>query len=241
VQENTKNRRFLEGALLRSRSLSLPPLNTGKIMAEMLEIYDLKGKLLGTQARDIFYKENKEEYKKTGKVTRQVKTIRLLLMTSAGRVYIQKRSHNKKENAGLYDKTIGGHVPAGYPFDMTLIQETHQELGLPLVVLSKDEFDMASENTDLTIIGIVKKIGHINNFPSVRRTNDGEFVQPYLANFYVGYYDGGIRFCDGETTGLEVFNLDQLEEQLEKEPDKFTDDLKFMIKKFKKYLVPLKR
>ncbi len=210
-------------------------------MSEKLETYDLKGKLLGTQDRDIFYKENKEEYKRTGKVTRQVKTIRLLLMTSAGRVYVQKRSHTKKENAGLYDKTIGGHVPAGYPFDMTLIQETHQELGLPLVVLSKDEFEMASKNTDLTIIGIVKKIGHVNAFLSTRTTTDDKFVQPYITNFYIGYYDGGIRFCDGESTGLEVFNLDQLEKQMIEEPAKFTEDLKFMIKKYKKYLVPLDR
>lgn len=210
-------------------------------MTEKLEIYDLKGNLLGTQDRDVFYKENKEEFKQTGKITRKVKIIRLLLMTSAGRIYIQKRSHNKKENPGLYDKTIGGHVPAGYPFNMTLIQETHQELGLPLVALSKNEFEMALKNTDLTIIGIVKKIGLVNNLLSVRKAHEDEFIQPYICNFYIGYYDGGIRFCDGESTGLEVFNLDHLEKQMKKEPEKFTDDLKYMIKKFRKYLVPLNR
>lgn len=210
-------------------------------MAEKLEVYDMKGKLLGTQDRDIFYKENKEEYKKTGKVTRQVKTIRLLLMTSKGRVYIQKRNHNKKENPGLYDKTIGGHVPAGYPFDMTLIQETHQELGLPLVVLSKKEFEMAVKNTDLTIIGIVRKVRRINNFLSTRKTDEDKFVQPYITDIYIGYYDGGIRFCDGESTGLEVFNIDRLEKQMEIEPERFTEDLIYMIKKFRKYLVPLDR
>jgi len=210
-------------------------------MSEILEIYDLQGNLLGEQDRKVFYTNNKEEFKRTGKVSRQVKTIRLILMKSNGDIFIQKRSKNKAENPGLYDKTIGGHIPAGYPFDMTLIQEAHQELGLPIAVLSDDEFKMAAQKTDLTIIGIAKKIDHINAFASTRKSTSGEFVQPYICSFYIGYYDGGIRFCDGESTGLELLSLKDLEEQIKKEPNKFTEDLKFMINKYRKHLKPLDR
>ncbi|MCK5475703.1 MAG: hypothetical protein KAI71_03945, partial [Candidatus Pacebacteria bacterium] len=77
-------------------------------MKELLEIYDLDGNILKTQKRDEFYGEIKKEFKKTGKITKQIKSIRMLLLNSKGHMYIQKRSYYKSENAGLYDKTIGG-------------------------------------------------------------------------------------------------------------------------------------
>ena len=47
-------------------------------MTEELEIFDLKGKLLGTQNRKKFYSEIKEEFNKKGKISRQIKSIRLI-------------------------------------------------------------------------------------------------------------------------------------------------------------------
>jgi hypothetical protein len=56
---------------------------------------------------------------------------------------------------------------------------------------------------------------------------------------YVGYYDGAIKFKDGEASGIEVLSLDDLKEELLAYPEKFTEDLKFMIEKYEKYLVPV--
>ena len=56
---------------------------------------------------------------------------------------------------------------------------------------------------------------------------------------YVGYYDGAIKFRDGEASGIEVLSLDELKEELTTHPEKFTEDLKFMIEKYEKYLVPI--
>jgi len=92
---------------------------------EDLEVYDLQGNFLGRQRRDLFYKEIREEFSKTGRITKKVKTIKLILMNSDGRIYVQKRSKTKKENPGLYDKTVGGHVRAGHSFYLTVIQECH--------------------------------------------------------------------------------------------------------------------
>jgi isopentenyldiphosphate isomerase len=49
-------------------------------------------------------------------------------MNSAGRIYLQKRSKHKAENAGMYDKTVGGHVVAGDSFNMTMVKECAEEL-----------------------------------------------------------------------------------------------------------------
>ena len=80
------------------------------------------------QDRKEFYKEIRQEFKEHGQITRKVKTIRLILMNSAGRIYTQKRSKLKEENQGMYDKTVGGHMVAGDSANMTVVKECAEEL-----------------------------------------------------------------------------------------------------------------
>jgi len=209
--------------------------------SEILEIYDLEGNLIKTEERTKFYKDIRKEFKQKGEISRQVKSIRLLLLNSNGRIYIQRRNELKPENPGLYDKTIGGHVKAGHTWYMSVVQECHQELGFPAVVLSDDEFRTAIKHTDLRIIGLFRRVDFIENFISVRKSKVGDFKQPYITTFYIGYYDGSIRFCDGESTGIEVFTLKQLQDRMKKSPELFTEDLKFMIKRYSKYIIPVKK
>ncbi len=68
-----------------------------EIYKEKVQTFDLSGKLLGMQDRSEFYNEIRKEYKKTGKVTRQVRTIRLFLMNADGGIYLTKRSKLKKK------------------------------------------------------------------------------------------------------------------------------------------------
>lgn len=208
---------------------------------ELLEIYDLSDKLLGTQKRDEFYQEIKDEFAKRGKITRKIKTIRLFLINSQGRIYLQKRTRLKPENPGLYDKTIGGHVSAGDSFDMTVIRECAEELGIPAAIVPYDDFDKAIRSTDLSIIGIFRKIDFDKNFESLRVSQNGfKFTLPSINSMYLGYYDGSIKFKDGESSGIEVFSLNELKEELKNHPQKFTEDVKFLINKYNKLLKPIK-
>jgi isopentenyldiphosphate isomerase len=210
-------------------------------MKEILEIYDLNNKLIKTEERDKFYKRIKKEFFEKGKISQKIKSIRLIMMNSDGRIYLQKRSKFKKENAGLYDKTIGGHVLKGETWEMTVIKECAEELGFPAAVLSPKEFKKAIKSTDLNIIGIFKKIDFIPNFQSVRLIEEGrKIIQPFITTFYIGYYDGLIKFKDGESSGIEVFSLDELKKEIKNNPNKFTEDIKFMIKKYENLLKPIK-
>ncbi len=214
----------------------------GGISSEKLEVYDLEGNLVGVQDREEFYEEIKQEFKETGKITKKVKTIRLLLMNSSGRIYLQQRSKIKKENAGLYDKTIGGHVSAGDSFEMTVIRECAEELGFPATVLTSEEFDRAIKVTPLDIVGVFKKVKYLKDFMSERISNDGSrIIQPFMNSMYIGYYDGPIKFVDGESSGIEVFSLNELKKELENNPAKFTKDIEFMIDRYEKYLEPIKK
>ncbi len=210
-------------------------------MSEKLEVYDLNSSLIGTQDRKEFYDEIKDEFKKTEKITKKVKAIRLILMNSQGRIYLQKRSKLKNENPGLYDKTVGGHVEAEDSYNMTVVKECAEELGFPAAVLSEEEFERAIKAVHLDTIGVFKEVENIPDFNSKRIIEDGkEFIQPYITSMYIGYYDGPIKFVDGESSGIEVFSLDELKEEIKTNPDKFTEDIKFMIDKYQKFIVPIK-
>lgn len=206
-------------------------------MTELLEVYDLQGKLLKIQERSKFYSDIKKEYASKGRVSKQVKSVRILLLNSRGRIYLQKRSKLKNENPGLYDKTVGGHVSKDETWDMAAIRECAEELGFPASILSPEEFDRAIHVTDLSVVGIFRKVDYIPNFQSVRVTADGgRFVQPFITTIYIGYYDGAIKFVDGESSGVEVFSRDELKEEIKSSSGKFTEDLKYMIKNYEKYL-----
>ncbi len=209
-------------------------------MSEKLEIFDLEESPLGIMERNKYYSEIKKEFAKTGKITRQIKTIRLLLLNSEGRIYLQKRSKLKNQNPGLYDKTVGGHVMAGNTFNIAAIRECAEELGFPAAIVSEKEFDRAIKS-DLDIVGIFKKIDYINNFVSVRVDKQGKkLYQPQMAQMYFGYYNGAIKFKDGESSGIEVYSPEDLKDETKKSPDRFTEDIKFMIKKYYKILKPVK-
>ncbi|MBN2016027.1 NUDIX domain-containing protein [Candidatus Dojkabacteria bacterium] len=209
-----------------------------KIKEELLETFDLKGNFLGNQLRDEFYEEIRKEFKDKGRITRQVKSVRIISLNSNGRILIQKRSKLKKENPGLYDKTVGGHVKAGHSWFMAVMQECYEELGFPAVVLPRQEFTNAIEVTNLESLGLFRKVDYIGNYISTRKTEKGLFKQPYLASFFIGYYDGPVQFRDGESSGIEVFSLEDLQQKIKAEPDIFTNDLQFMIEKYEKYLRP---
>ncbi|MBI2137958.1 NUDIX domain-containing protein [Candidatus Woesearchaeota archaeon] len=161
-------------------------------------------------------------------------------MAEEGRIYLQKRSKTKPENPGLYDKTVGGHVSREEGWNMTVIRECAEELGFPASVLSNEEFEKAIKVTDLGVVGIFRKVDELYNFESVRIDKKGKrFIQPSLTAIYIGYYDGAIRFVDGESSGIEVFSLDDLKDGIKENPEKFTEDIKFMVKKYEKFLLPI--
>ena len=210
-------------------------------MVEKLDVYDLDGKQIAVLGRKKFYLEIRKEFAKTGKISKQIKSIRCVFMNSNGRIYLQKRSNLKDENPGLYDKAVGGHVALGDSFDMTMIKESAEELGFPVAILPLKDFEKALKVTNLNVIGLFRQVECVNNFESIRRSKDGSFfIQPYICAFYIGYYDGAICFVDGESSGIEVFSLSELKEEIKNNPQKFTEDIKFMVEKYEKYLKPIK-
>lgn len=208
---------------------------------EYLDIYSIDGKYMGKKEKKQAHEEARWEYFESGKVSTKHKSIRLLLLTSKGRIILQMRSKWKSDNAGKWDKTIGGHVSSGDDFDLTVSKECSEELGIPTTVVKEGQFSKMVKQTDLETLAVAKRIEENKSYPSHRSSDKGEWVEPNWTVFYLGYYDGGIRFINGESSGIQLFSVEELEEEIKKNPDKFTEDIKYMFKKMKPLIKPIQK
>ena len=69
--------------------------------------------------------------------------------------------------------------------------------------------------------------------------NGKKWIETSMVNFYMGYYDGAIRFIDKEACGIQIFSLEELKQEIKEQPENFTDDIKFILKKFKNKIKPI--
>jgi 8-oxo-dGTP pyrophosphatase MutT (NUDIX family) len=83
---------------------------------ELLNIYDAQGTVVGVRPRS----ETQVPGFAAG-------AVQLLVVGPAGKVLLQRRRADK-ENGGLWDKSVGGHVQAGETFDQALLREANEEL-----------------------------------------------------------------------------------------------------------------
>lgn len=83
---------------------------------EELNVYDAEARVIGAAPR--------RAAKASG---RAVGAINVLLIDQRGLVLLQQRPGDK-ENGGLWDKSVGGHVSAGESFDVTAVREAGEEL-----------------------------------------------------------------------------------------------------------------
>lgn len=175
-------------------------------------------------------------YKKTGKPSRAVAVVIILLFNAHKEAIIQKRSTSKKHNADLLDKSIGGHIRFGDSSHYTVQAETLEELSVPALVLSNDEdfkksYKLLKQYLDRS--ALVQFVD--SRVVPMKKEIQGETIE--IANkyyFYVGIYTGSIKPADREAAGVMYYSLDALEKQMEKYPDQFTYDLQFFLEKYRK-------
>lgn len=206
---------------------------------ELINYFDTNGEFVGTMERKQFYKEQTLFYKKNKKFEYKVPTVRCFLLRSDGKIILQKRSNQKSQNPGLFDKSFGGHVIAGNSFNTTLMKESIEELGNAAYIVPANEFRNIVKTIDLNVAAVVKEVDYVETFISTRKLKNGdEIVQPLMSAIYVGYYDGPVRFSDNESMGVEMLSLEELKKELKENPEKFTKDVEMMVKAYSRFLVP---
>jgi len=103
-----------------------------------------------------------------------------------------------------------------------------------------NEFEETAKTTNLNILAIIRRLESIDNYQSKRKAKDGtEWIEPNQTIFYLGYYGGSIWFIGGESCGIQMFTVEELEDEIKKHPDEFTEDIKYILKKWKHIIKPI--
>ncbi|MBN2421789.1 hypothetical protein JXB41_01065 [Candidatus Woesearchaeota archaeon] len=219
---------------------------------ELVRCYGLKGKYLKDIPRKKVHKKIIRSYCKHRKKKNpekfqpyKHKHIGGILIGVKGEIYCQKRSNNKDENPGLIDKIAGGHIPTGVSYRISAYHEFAKEVGIAVGI-----YDTISWLNILhTCPDMMKKMAVcrepelIENYKSWRVRPDGRsFWEICDQYFTIGYYNGPNQFFNSDHEAIELIkyeNIDHLKREIEKHPDDFTEDLKYMVKMYEKELIPL--
>lgn len=184
--------------------------------------------------RDQFYREQIALFQAGKKPDRVVDIVAILLLNSRGELLIQKRSFDKSHNAGLLDKSMGGHIRYGDLPDFSVMVETVQELQAPSIVVSRENFTKACDLLGLYFgtIAVVKPLGN-RTFTLEKIIGKDRVLILNNVHMYLGVYDGKIRPADQEAKGVLYYTLTELSRELEKHPETFTPDLHLFFKEYK--------
>lgn len=135
---------------------------------ELLNVYDAAGAVIGAQPR--------RSAKASGLA---VGAVNVLLVNAAGEVLLQRRPEDK-ENGGLWDKSVGGHVSAGETHDATAVREAEEELfdggaaGCVRLVESQEALAGAAAVLDLTASVVFFRAALQHNLRDVRHAPGGQ-------------------------------------------------------------------
>jgi hypothetical protein len=170
---------------------------------ELLNVYDAAGVVVDAQPR--------RAAKASG---RAVGAVNALLVNGRGEVLLQRRPEDK-ENGGLWDKSVGGHVSAGEGFDTTLVREAGEELfddpATPRVRLAPSEAAFAAllREADLSREVVLRRTALQLNLRDVRHAPGGGLRNVlYHVAVYAGRTDvplASFRPQAAEITALAYF------------------------------------
>lgn len=160
-------------------------------MSEIINIYTREnpGKSIPFE-RSLFYDEEIQRSKSGLPVVRYIEVVNIFLFTESGELIIQKRSKEKRHNANLLDKSIGGHVQNGDSPNLTAMIETIQELQVPSIVLGNNTDFMRTFSVLSKYINTSALLEYVSSeYMDSEKIFDGEKVTiGNLAHIYFGIY-----------------------------------------------------
>jgi len=197
---------------------------------ELIQQFDLNGVPVGTVKRKQAHEQMIRDFYAGRQPKRKHRHIRVMLRRSDGTFFLQKRSLWKKENAGLIDKPVGGHVGLGDYYDTAVIHECNDELAIAAAVLSPEDFEVVVRHRPeiLEHQAVLKRVDLWLDYVSKGRTLEKR-KKPWDelndSAIYFGCYDGPVKLKDGEATGVEAENVVDLKRMMKKKPEEYTPDL----------------
>ncbi len=204
-------------------------------MSEIINIYTREnpGKSIPFE-RSLFYDEEIQRSKSGLPVVRYIEVVNIFLFTESGELIIQKRSKEKRHNANLLDKSIGGHVQNGDSPNLTAMIETIQELQVPSIVLGNNTDFMRTFSVLSKYINTSALLEYVSSeYMDSEKIFDGEKVTiGNLAHIYFGIYWWPVKNIDKEAKGILYYTLEDLLSEMEEHPNIFTPDLCTLVPRY---------
>jgi NUDIX domain len=178
---------------------------------EMLNVYDARGRVTGARPR-----------RRATSTGQPVGAVNALVVNSRREVLLQRRLPGK-ENGGLWDKTVGGHVAAGEDFDRCMVREAGEELfgdgGCGRVRLAgPSRFARAVARAGARSEVVLQPVAVQLNLRDVRHVPGGGFRNVlYHVGIYLGRTDiprRGFRPDPGELADLRYFTFQRVDRML---------------------------
>lgn len=147
---------------------------------------------------EVIGQAERDEVHRVGLVCR---LIYVCFYTANGEVILQKRGLKKKNDPGRLTTTVSGHVSTGQSYLEAAVRETLEESGI----------EVSAE--DLILLGVVRA-----------DYTQGEYLSNAMRGMFAYKFDGDIselKVEDGEGAGFAVLPIEELEKQLDTDPDTF--------------------
>ena len=156
---------------------------------ELLQIVDRHGNPVGTAPRSACH----------GNPALIQAVVHLHLFDSSGRLFLQKRAHDKDRYPGRWDTSVGGHIAPRETPEAAIRREAREELGVDL-------------SDPATAAGLHRLEPYI-----YRDEVETEYVVPYRL-----VYSGTLRPNPKEVEDGVFFELEQIRRRLVDQPEVFT-------------------
>ena len=178
--------------------------------------------------RSEFYNEEIARCKLWKKPDRYIEVVHIFLFNEHGEIIIQKRSREKRHNPNLLDKSIGGHMQNGDTPNLTAMIETIQELHTPSIVLNSHSDFMRTYGVLKEYISTSALLEYIDSIDliSEKIIDDTIISIGNRVHTYFWIYSGRVKNIDKEAKWILFYSLDELEWELDKNPEIFTNDLR---------------
>lgn len=121
--------------------------------------------------------------------------------TTNGQVILQKRSTTKKNDPGKLTTTVSGHISSGQGYHEAAIREALEETGIEI------------NESGLKNIGVIRA-DYVQ----------GEYLSYAMRGFFAYEFKGNVadlKVEDGDGAGFVSFSIDELENELQQNPEKF--------------------
>ncbi len=147
---------------------------------------------------EVIGQAERDEVHRTGLVCR---LIYVCFYTADREIILQKRSLTKKNDPGRLTTAVSGHVSSGQDYLTAVIRESLEETGVEIEVSA------------LTPLGVLRA-DYVQ----------GDYVSNAMRGLFAYKFDGvvsDLKVEEGDGAGFISLSIEELERQLESDPDKF--------------------